>query len=185
MRSVASARTEFFCVCANASAFGRAGRASAGRPRRCVETNVRVRVVVNRIVECPFSATIEFAAEELERSPEVQVSPLESAGESVRLASSVVEDATDAVRKHDALAFAWRARHRGLFPDLHGTLTVRPSVRGSELTLAGQYTPPFGAAGKLFDTIAGHAIARRTLDRFLGHVAQRVESRWQQEPVGA
>jgi len=137
-----------------------------------------MKLTIRRFVACPFSATIDFAEEALAESPEIEVSPVEGLGERVDVASVVVEDKSDTVRKHDALQIAWRPQHRGLYPDLRGVLTVRPEHRGSDLILAAEYRPPFGLPGRAFDAVVGRFLAHRTLHRFLEHLGARIEERW-------
>jgi hypothetical protein len=108
----------------------------------------------------------------------MQVSPVAAAAENVSHATKVVDDGTDSARLHDALLLAWKPDHNAASPDFRGVLTVRPKDRGVSMRLQGNYKPPFGLAGKIFDAVAGHRIASRTMQRLLGQVIQDVESKW-------
>jgi hypothetical protein len=135
-------------------------------------------VRVTSYCECPFSIAMEFAQRSLKESGRMQVSPVSAAAESVTHATKVVDDGTDSARLHDALLLAWKPDHGSAFPDFRGVLTVRPKDRGVSMRLQGNYEPPFGLAGRLFDRLAGHRIASRTMQRLLDSVIADVEAKW-------
>jgi hypothetical protein len=137
-------------------------------------------LIVQRTVDCPFSATIEFAENALARRPEIRVSPQPPLGESVQVAAKSVRDLSDAARSHDALLIAWTPRH-AIFPRFHGFLSVRPKKRGSRLRLHGRYDAPGGTIGKIFDAIAGRAIARATVRHLLDDLAADIETQYAKE----
>jgi hypothetical protein len=134
-----------------------------------------------RYVECPFSAALEFAEKAARRRDGLYVTPSPPLGERVQVAVTTTDDSTDEARKHDALLIAWRAQTKGVFPDFHGVLTVRPRHRGVSLRLDGQYEPPYGAAGKAFDLVAGRAIAIQTMRHFLNDLAADIEAEYAKE----
>lgn len=136
---------------------------------------------VKRYVRCPLSATLEFAEQAVSRRSGLYVTPAPPLGERVRVAAATTEDTTDSARKHDALLLAWRPQTPGMFPDFQGVLTVRPHNGGASLRLNGRYEPPFGALGKIFDTIAGRSIAAYTMRNFLGDLANEIEAAYRQE----
>ena len=123
-------------------------------------------VHVTSYCECPFSAVMEFAQLSLKERGRMQVSPISTVTENVSHATKLVDDGTDATRRHDALLVAWKPDNTAL-PDFRGVLTVRPKDRGVWMRLQGNYEPPFGLAGKIFDTLAGNRIASRTMQRLL------------------
>lgn len=135
-------------------------------------------VRITRFTNCPFSAVIEFAEEALRGRRDITLSPAPPLRQQVYLDSRVTDDLTDTARKHEALLLAWTPSFTKLFPDFHGVLTVRPKGRGAWLRLQGSYEPPLGAAGRIFDALAGRFIAKRTLRRLLRDVAETVEQRW-------
>lgn len=139
-------------------------------------TTVRVAGYCN----CPFSAVIEFAENALNARTEMRVPPGPSFSERVTFTSRSVDDRTDEVRRHDALLLAWKPKHRTLFPDFRGVLRARMQNRGVQLRLEGRYQPPFRSAGRLFDTLIGRKIARRTLQQLLDELTADIERRWQQ-----
>lgn len=139
------------------------------------------RIRVQRHVECPFSAALEFAEQAVSRRAEFYVSPSPPLGERVHAVASSIEDATDTVRKHEALLLAWRPQTRDIFPDFHGVLTVRPERSGVSLRLTGEYEPPYKPFGKVFDALAGRVLARRTMLNLLSDLAADIESTYQKE----
>lgn len=128
--------------------------------------------------ECPFSDAIGFAQLSFTEQPHMQVSPIFTASEGVSQTTQVVDDATDAVRRHDALLLAWKPNHQTFFPNFRGILTVRPRDRGVWMRLQGFYEPPFGLVGKIFDAVAGKRIAEVTTQRLLDRAIDDIESKW-------
>ena len=135
-------------------------------------------VRVQRWVDCPFSAVIEFAGVILHDRGDVTVSPVPLVGEHVSVQSSEARDYTDTVRHHEALLLAWQPPHRNLFPNFRGVFTVRPKRGGAWLRLQGEYSPPLGRMGALFDALVGRLVARQTMARFLKEIACAVEHKW-------
>ena len=122
---------------------------------------------------CPFSAAIERAhlflrsAEERGRIEQLVVP--------ANLAITVVDDFTDSVRRHDALEFRWRPRSP-LFPVGRALLTVRPHApHGAELQFSIAYVPPFGVAGRIFDSLIGRYIAAITASLLVNRLRAEVE----------
>lgn len=136
---------------------------------------------VNRYVECPFSAAMEFAELALARRPDLYVTPSPPFGERVRIAATSVEDTTDLARNHDALLLAWRPQAQGMFPDFRGVLTIRPKRSGVWMRLTGAYEPPYGTLGKAFDAIAGRMLAQRTMRHLLADLAADIEAQYEEE----
>ncbi|HKU66954.1 MAG TPA: hypothetical protein VJP85_04165 [Candidatus Baltobacteraceae bacterium] len=138
-----------------------------------------------RFVACPFSAALELAEKAAQQRTGLYLTPLPPLGERASFAVASAPDSTDEVRKHDALLIAWRPQTPGVFPDFHGVLTVRPSHAGVTLQLDGAYAPPYGTLGKMFDFVAGRAIARRTLRHLLDDFAHDIETEYRDERVSA
>lgn len=136
-------------------------------------------VSATRYCDCPFSAVIEYSEEALRLRPDITLSPAPPAGAQVHIDSQLTDDVSDTSRKHDALLLSWKPPAARVFPGFHGALTVRPAGRGTSMRIHGSYEPPFGAAGRVFDTLAGRFIARLTMRRLLRDIARAVERRWQ------
>ena len=136
---------------------------------------------VHKYVGCPFSAAIELAEEAVKQRSGLYLTPTPPLGERVRFAAASTDDTSDGARKHEALLVAWRPQTRGMFPDFRGVLTVRPKREGVWLRLSGQYEPPYGVFGKVFDLFAGRVIARHTIHNFLGDVAADIEAAYARE----
>ena len=136
---------------------------------------------ITQYVGCPFSAALEHAQEALSRRDGLYLTPSPPLGERVLFTSSSTDDTTNSARRHDALLIAWRPQTPGLFPKFRGVLTVRPQHRGSVLRLNGQYEPPYGQTGKVFDFFAGRIIADRTMHHFLRDLAAEIETQYDRE----
>lgn len=65
--------------------------------------------------------------------------------------------------------------HRRVLPAFHGSLELTPDGDEScELHIEGAYTPPLGAPGALFDTVAGRRVAQRSIDDLASYAAIRL-----------
>lgn len=136
-------------------------------------------VRATRFVACPFSAVIEYAEDVLRGRSDIRISPAPHVSGAVHVASRATDDFSDTTRRHDALLLAWKPLHPSVFPWFHGALTVRPKERGAWLRIQGSYDPPFGIFGRIFDTLAGRRIARRSLNRMLDDLCVQVEHKWE------
>lgn len=76
----------------------------------------------------------------------------------------------------DLVLIRWVPEGTGAFPTFEGILSVRANDgdHGSSIELAGNYTPPVGAAGQVFDAVIGHRIARTTAREFLKDVKRAI-----------
>lgn len=139
------------------------------------------RIHTSRYVDCPFSATLDFAEKVVSRRCGLYLTPAPPLGERVRFAAVSIEDASDEARKHTALLLAWRPQNEGLFPNFTGVLTFRPSNGGARMLLSGRYEPPFGIFGRIFDTFFGRAIAQRTMSGLLDEIGTEIEAEYDAE----
>jgi hypothetical protein len=146
-----------------------------------IERCATSKVCVKRYVRCPFSAAIELAEKVLGRRGDLYITPSAPVGERVTFATATATDITDDVRKHDALLLTWSPQRAGMFPKFSGSLTVRPKGRGVWLRLSGEYEPPYGPAGKVFDFVLGRSIASATMRNLLDELAQDVENEYREE----
>jgi hypothetical protein len=146
------------------------------------------RVIVERVVRCPFSVAHDYAEDFLRDAAtdgvELHV-PLRDLAPTrgghlrrhVRLVAERIPDEHDPGRVHDALEIDWAAGTR-FFPDFHGALRLRiDSVETTRLTLEGTYRAPFGAFGLVFDQLIGRRIARATLRDLLRRLGDAMEQR--------
>lgn len=138
-------------------------------------------VHITRYADCPFSAAMELAEKVVGARKDLYVTPTVPLAERVHFAAASTNDRSDECRKHDALLVAWSPENRRMFPDFRGVLTVRPEHRGVWIRMTGEYAPPFGTAGKLFDLMFGRALARKTMHHFLDDVATGVEAAYRDE----
>jgi hypothetical protein len=77
----------------------------------------------------------------------------------------------------------WTPEPGGVYPAFSGTLTVRAdeTYSGSILELEGQYSPPLGTAGKMFDKAFGQRIAGLTMQTLLSNLASEMVARYERE----
>jgi hypothetical protein len=146
------------------------------------------KITVEHVARCPFSVAHDYAEAFLreidERGAEVRVRVRDllptRRGKLRRRVRIVFErrlDEEEAGRAHDAVALHWTAGTR-LFPDFHGDLRLRiASVDETLLTLEGQYRPPLGPFGAVFDVVLGRRIARSTMSELVGRIAKAMERR--------
>jgi PAS domain S-box-containing protein len=128
-----------------------------------------------RDVRCPFSLTIELVEAYHAAHPDHRVGPFGWARAHVQCEASRVYDVSDRSRRHEAFSFTWRGSGWFTLPEVHGFITVRPHGVLTTLTLDGQYVPPFGVAGRVFDAILGRRIAQRSIQRLANDMVLFVE----------
>jgi hypothetical protein len=77
----------------------------------------------------------------------------------------------------DLMLITWMPEGTGVFPAFDGILIVRAGEgNASSLELDGNYTPPFGAAGQIFDAAIGHRIAQATARELLKDLKRAIET---------
>lgn len=134
-------------------------------------------------VKCPFSATIEFIERLHRTGSDHVIGPLARLRTPVVCNLHEVRDFTDETRIHEALVLHWKARANIPVPEMNGLLTVRPNGPLTQLRMEGQYEPPLGLPGRLFDALVGRHIARRTISLFLAELRTFIEAEWEKERV--
>ena len=128
-------------------------------------------VSVEKIVDCPFSLAVDQAHvifPVLETSPEIVRVPYRAFGlplpgtlkHPVAVRFRRQRDATEPGRSHDEIVFDWSAMSRWL-PNFRGVLRFRVESPRTRIVLHGEYVPPFGTLGSLFDRVIGHGLARK------------------------
>jgi hypothetical protein len=161
----------------------------SARPTRKHGTNTALSV--EGVSDCPFSLVV--------REAHVIFPILEAPGSGVRLpfrelglpfagafTHRVVThfqrqmDRTERGRSHEEVAFDWSAQSRWL-PDFHGVLRFRIETSRTRVILSGEYLPPFGILGALFDHFVGRRVARATAADVIKRLARALEARWAAE----
>lgn len=72
---------------------------------------------------------------------------------------------------------SWRAPDSAAFPVFNGFFGIEPLYKNFiKLDLWGQYRPPFGLAGVLFDFIFGRKIAKATMNHVVDEVSVAIEA---------
>lgn len=87
------------------------------------------------------------------------------------------EDRLEPGRLHDEFAFTWAAQSAWL-PDLEGVLRFRIEAPGTRALMHGEYVPPMGFFGRLFDRVVGARLAKATLTDLLARLAQMLEAQY-------
>ncbi len=139
-----------------------------------LETNMTSLHVV-RGVRCAFSLTIELIQSFYTANPNHRVGPFGWARARVWCEASQVRDVSDQTRVHEAFSFTCRGSGWWPLPTVHGFITVRPNGQLTRLTLDGQYIPPFGVAGRVFDAVLGRRVAQLAIQRLANEMASFVE----------
>jgi hypothetical protein len=77
----------------------------------------------------------------------------------------------------------WRDAADGPYPHFEGTLTVAGDEDYSAfwLSLEGQYTPPGGIGGQIFDAVVGKRIAESTAGSLLAEIRDEIETQFNAE----
>jgi hypothetical protein len=85
-------------------------------------------------------------------------------------------DVTESGRRHEEIAFDWVAKSRFL-PDFRGVLRFRIEYEKTRVILLGEYAPPFGWFGRLFDRVVGRHIAEAGMRGLVHRLARILEER--------
>ncbi|MGC1379439.1 MAG: hypothetical protein WA814_00290 [Candidatus Baltobacteraceae bacterium] len=87
--------------------------------------------------------------------------------------------ARDEENLNDLIRIAWQPEGTTVFPCFEGTLVVwgGDDPNRSSIELDGSYSPPFGAAGQLFDASIGRQIANATARALLRDLKDAIEQR--------
>lgn len=162
--------------------------AQRARVSRTARPAATTSIVLEAVADCPFSFAIEearfilanFGASKWDARFSFRRLGLPFAGGmSHRVTTRFLRrpDPSELGRAHDEYAFGWEAKSR-FFPDLEGAIRFR--IRGLQTTirLHGEYVPPLGRMGSLFDRAIGRRIARATSRDVLERLADGLVARW-------
>ena len=146
------------------------------------------------VVNCPFGQApgyLRYYFEQLAGKDgktvialDVPLSDLHIPGEMVMSRKAIfnLAEIPDPQHLRYATAVTWSPEGGGPYPKFNGFILIEADENYgmSRLTLEGEYEPPFGAAGKLFDVAVGRSIARATV-RGLLDVLRGALEQWRQE----
>ena len=91
---------------------------------------------------------------------------------------AIFELAEDPLRFDEVWRVCWHPYGGGPYPDFEGVLAVRSCDGGGcTLELDGQYEPPLGQFGRVFDAVLGARIASATARELLADLAEEIEER--------
>ncbi len=144
-------------------------------------------------LKCPYHRAKAFLARSLEVLADSGLSeimqlrvPIRQLGEAGGLHKDVVvtyNGALDPLHFDQPWRIRWVPHDSGPYPSFDGTLTVRADedYNGSILELHGEYEPPLGAAGLLFDAVVGTRIASATARELLRQIGEQLERQYADE----
>ena len=142
------------------------------------------------LANCPFSIAGEYANDYLEDAERENDGTILRAGplsHRVTLGFGLRTDTAEPGRPHDEVLLYWSARTAWL-PNFRGTLRMRINGERTRLILDGNYAPPGGPLGVLFDVIGGSRIAGATAKDLLRRIARALEDKeilWEERLDGA
>jgi len=148
-------------------------------------TDICERRVVHRIESDASDALAAFLAGHRAGDGSVRIA--------LRLPVNLITAWKSAIEQHGVADFAalrsssehfptysvtWSARDGGPFPVFAGALAVERLNNGDRvgLVLSGNYVPPFGRFGELFDAVIGRRIAHATARDLLNDIAAYIEA---------
>lgn len=83
---------------------------------------------------------------------------------------------TDPRGLEHGVSIGWTPVGNAALPKFRGSLRITAeSAKSSLVVLEGDYEPPLGAMGKVFDAAVGRKIAEATADELLKTIAERIE----------
>lgn len=149
------------------------------------------RLYQSRLVNCPYNRARQLLEETLapavaSERPEplrLRMPLVAGAGELERDVAVSYSRGSDPMHFDQPWKVHWQPIGGGPYPVFEGTLTVRADedYDTCSVELQGHYDPPLGAAGKLFDAVAGARIANATAREFLRSVGEALETRHRAE----
>lgn len=137
-------------------------------------THVYERLYLN----CPYTRAREYLRAELEDTADFKTMQFAAFGLLVRYRRG-----RDPLHFDEPWEVYWTPEDGGPFPDFSGEIAVRAEGKhfGVMLEISGDYSPPFGAAGRVFDMAEGAKFASAASRALLRHLAERVEARFRTE----
>lgn len=159
-----------------------------------VPGTTRAAIHVERLADCPFSFAVSqadmiFPILEGRTNGGVRIPyrelglPLPGAlTHHVAVNFRRQRDRTEAGRVHDEIAFNWNARSHWL-PDFHGILRFRIESLRTRVILSGEYQPPLGRVGAVFDRLIGRRLSVATSRDLVNLLLQVLHTRWAAEQL--
>jgi len=119
---------------------------------------------------------MEHVAHFFAEHPNLRVKAPWGASALVQPKGTLLDDASDSSRRHDAYVVSWQPRWH-LVPPFDGILTIRAASGGVTLTMTATYEAPGGVIGQLFDAVVGRLIACATIDHLLRELRSFMQER--------
>lgn len=144
-----------------------------------------------RYLQCPYARAKTALQDELHDVASGDSTlrltlPIGKGNSTIDLAKDVdvtLAPTTDPMHFDEPWRVAWAPHGGGPYPQFEGVLSIRADEdwNTAAIELAGAYEPPYGAAGKAFDAIAGSRIAQATARTLLERIGNRIEERFRRE----
>lgn len=142
-------------------------------------------------VHCPYVRAREYLHEVLQEASQNRLprllsltAPVPGTGiEFTKEVRVVCAPGVDPMHFDEPWKVSWEPVAGGTYPTFDGQLTVRADedYDGAILELTGEYTPPLGTAGILFDAALGQKIAKATTIRLLSNLSEEMIGRYERE----
>jgi hypothetical protein len=94
----------------------------------------------------------------------------------VALRFGIHSDGTEPGRTHDEIRVRWSSG-TWLLPEFHGIVRLRIAGTATRVLVDGSYHAPFGAIGRVFDSLVGEYIARASVGDLAHRIAVYLEER--------
>jgi hypothetical protein len=148
-------------------------------------------ISTNLLIYCPYVRARAYLHEDIERAlgdalPQIvrldAVLPATHAHLS-KIVRVTYAPAVDQMHFDEPWQVRWTPEPGGIYPSFEGEIRVRAdeNYEWAVLELTGKYTPPLGAAGQVFDALAGRQIAEATARSLLTSIAAKMEARYLHE----
>jgi hypothetical protein len=133
-------------------------------------------------VNCPFERVPAFLADYFAKQGELGDRPavieLRTPVGEARLEREVVAHLSPkpGYPGYTRIGITWAPKDGGPYPTFEGVLSASQETEdGCRLDLDGEYTPPLGPVGAVFDLVLGHNIAEATANDLLHHIREVLE----------
>lgn len=122
------------------------------------------------------TASASVRARALVSTMRASIGPIELGVEVVVRVTAVEVERNAPRGARTRLRLTWKAsRDTELFPTMNATLDVYAlGASETQLDLSGEYRPPLGVAGAVFDAVLGHRVAEAAVHRFVEEIAERL-----------
>lgn len=148
-------------------------------------------VFERHVLHCPYVRARQYLRESLEAAAadgSIHTLPLTATLSIIpgALEKNVLvhyEPSVDPLHFDEPWKVRWTPENGGPYPDFSGEITIRAdeTYQNAVLELCGDYVPPLGLPGQVFDMAIGSRIASGTARALLQTIAGEMENRYRKE----